>query len=1310
MAYITEIEGRIRKFWRLDSVGKHHVDKSIDSIPTIFHIETALERLGKSQPTHKETNRGGNIDMLMLLLIDVNWSRPINNTLASQFLVALLAEITSVNHVIRQLKEAQALRKLVDTGGIRTQTDSLFDNLHLKGLNEWRTDVNGLFVNHISIYAEYLEELVRRDLKLSTIQRLGLLYVQATTEQGLYNLDRLLGELKKKKALSALIVYLKYIDSLNGRLVEFEIVWLQLLKHIDELPKELTDDKEIAKKVSDATTLFWHNQKQKEKQDFLLPSQKNYLATRLVLIQRLVERQVKFEKRKAFEKSVQRARPLRESEKVEFISAERDETHPLEDLILKNDPQAKATVALFEYLRRHIVITLTVVVALKAFYNGLSPAGSPLASTAGQAREATIQVVKTLLNANDQELLHAFYLLLSDKRYNPRLYNLKTDEDITLGHNFFHHFVHIINGIFLLMEIRPITHTNVGDLQSIKAFMDSIFTNMGSQPVLQDMLKNKPDDALRFALQNVDDYLKGKLLDFMAKFLVRWILLFEQVIPPSSSGVDNSFATIFEVLTDVEGKKFYTIHYETIIAWLKENGEPVEKSWMRYTKGDPANDPIALQSRFFRPNSREPSALSSAMNTFLSMEADPDRDQTALSRIVWAPKVKEIEEKQKEREEKSKKKEKTFLRPLCSREQEDDKDLLSQLTEQMFCPREMTDLANAALGWAIDNFEPRIPKGSFFTLISRLLDSPEFFSMRTRYGFDPSARNLHAYQYKFATGAQSTSPFERMMALEDVESSYRIIDEEFARVRLNELARDVPGSLKGLQAMAQRYDTKKDAIHEVWRLVLFGRTTNPHLVIRGDTMPIEDVYLLVDFLVDLDRIVQKFVNPKESFQPLAILQSVWMFLKRFIMPLYMHQTIFLQQYHEDGRLLYDYFTPYAMTYLLRDHRTYGLVETSPEPITWQWAVQKDRLEHPYATREETFVERMKKSPEEQDAVRVQYAHDTLEGFVFAYQNKQEFGRILGQWDRAVNPYDADSDLITGSGFVFFNNRTTWTDVSPFSGLDLHPVDPEFPYGRDGSYDRQTTQFEADNKYAIYEWRAERVFYLRPSIARVNVIAPDVTTGIEFSQGDFQHVRYNELMSIGFKKNFHLWPVFVAENHDLIKWYNRWTRMYDSRPSLNGFYRLYEENWYTDRDTTRPIEQVFLDNRNNQLRGDITRRLKVLKEELIKILNEFKKVTGVPINEAALADGIIGKKLRDALPTNEFDEASIRPYMDMLRRAEVGLEDYKKMAQNWMHLFVAEFERAEWIPFIPDVASVGEDPNIYEYKFKELSEYSPFPAY
>lgn len=1333
-----------KKYWK-SNFGRVYMDDCEDRIPLISSIEEGMVTLGikKNEDGHRAFYM---LDANMLLLLDDEWDDPLYQETDTNMLYGLVL----VDDELRQLNE-----EITEGLDVRTKNANYYqsgvDEMQeaQKAISKFRAEVEKMFKGYKENYAKFLEEQVNKTLKMETIRAVGADLAQMTKPGTILDIERNVG----RKGFNEITDALKKFNDMTIRAIgvksEFEQVWERLEQFVVEQSGKFPDiDVQFQVKRDETVRLAvikdnqlvdyieLEEEKRKEYEKKMKEESQKMITTNAAKI--LAQEKEEANKDKPI-------RLLDEFEKATLISVGRDTDHPLENYI-----QDIATSQNNLYNR------------LKELYDYVAARATNLRQFRESFRvfngNVDFNVAFGLFFAPDGEVIKALYLIASDNRYNLRLDQNTTQPGLTLAHIVFHRFVHLINGVFVIVEQNYETlerNQKVEKLQDVRnqvadligkatgiyneadseANQDANKTQDEKQNIfdtvlfskLQKRIRENPMDVLKKTVEYLDIVVKEKLSNEFRQQTV----LTDPAIP--SSVEDFAKETYHKVTKDMYDI-YYRPNYDIMIEWLRKNGKMQKDSFMR------RSDITPMQSRFFRPNANEPSGLSAAVNTFLGMDPDKQRDQTSLARMVWERRQDELQEadrKEKERQEEMK--EYKFLRPLCGRAEDkgdlEQKTKRDEMTQDMLCPRKMLDLANAGLLWAIDNFYEKgpsmveqIPRGSFFNLISRLLDSKEFFNMRMRFGLDPSMdKTQHAYAYKLGgtMDEDDQNPFITTIGSRDLalNEGYTEIDEEFAREVLNGIEAERKGAIKPIMDMTPRYNMTRDAAHELWRLALFGRITSLHVVWTKEAMKLKDGLLLLDFLVELDKHITEAVKKDDalsSFQPLSLLQSIWAFLKFYIMPRRAYEIVFLQQLHQDGRMIYDYFSPYAITSLLRNKFTYNLREISSEPITWQWMVKFRSMEEPFALPDETLVGLAKK--DEQDNARV-FLERTLSEFVFYYTGEDEnntgvpYQRILGQWDRSHDPFDPSTDLITGSGFVYIrderwkkDNESPWITVSPFAGLDTVPQLPEFPHGRDASYNVNTTMFETEDDASIYEWRAGRRLYMRPNVFNSNLFRPNQDASFGRRLGSTRDLISKEMKLHGREEQWHLWPVLITENHSLISWFNEWERKLDNHPFLLGFHRLFSSEPWKPYEQIQVDETDLLDIRKRKLITVFVARVRTLKEKINQAVKDFIRKTDVRIN--VNTTDLLGERLEN-LDNNtdlSLDEKEVSKLNNEITKAEHGFDDFSARLKEWSEVFSQTFRQNEWIENNPDVTGLEEDPSILGYYYREYSASSPFPEY
>lgn len=502
-----------------------------------------------------------------------------------------------------------------------------------------------------------------------------------------------------------------------------------------------------------------------------------------------------------------------------------------------------------------------------------------------------------------------------------------------------------------------------------------------------------------------------------------------------------------------------------------------------------------LQTRFFRPESREAGLLAAAFNTCFAADPDDRRDATALPRVVWARRVRELEQRvEAEREQAST----TVARPLWAADE-----LLALLLRR----KSASDLAHAALRAGVAEFQQVgpstrgvVPARQLELLLWTLLESPAFLTMRQRYSLD-------------ALGSDDAPLFQHWRVAWRITEMDRFhtVDEANARALLEEVQWQLPGALTSLAKLG---DTPRYArnVVDMWRLALFGYAHQPSVVLLpleeaqplrearpappDTTVPLSVLQAaqLARFVVDLDQQLQRGIAAladkadREALQAadaMALLHSCFVWLLAYVAPARQpYEALFAQQLHPDGRVLHDYVHGVAVIELAR--RVYN-VALHRRPVNLQWRSEWRRLIGTGLLYDPD--ERVHTIPLGAQGLVAETAADERQRFytdVVSEALRREPMRLLARYERSARPFDPDEDLAHGRALCYMrvDRDGSWRDASPLAAISTAPT-PALPEGVDCAYSAQFADFELDERYSVFQWQVGQQLYLRPERARAN---------------------------------------------------------------------------------------------------------------------------------------------------------------------------------------------------------------------------------
>lgn len=506
-------------------------------------------------------------------------------------------------------------------------------------------------------------------------------------------------------------------------------------------------------------------------------------------------------------------------------------------------------------------------------------------------------------------------------------------------------------------------------------------------------------------------------------------------------------------------------------------------------------------SRFFRPHPREAMFLSAALNTMTFADADATRDTTSLQRAVWSDRVQLFDSK------------------IAAQDASTAFAWTPAELKTMLLARKTPDmLARVAVRWALMDFIARGPEARFVVparvlerLLWALLESPDFYDARERYGLDALAADNIASVL--------------VAVWRPGDTAYELVDEQVAAVALAELDVAAPVSATMLARTAAQLQIGAGLL---WRRVLFGWAQAPSIGITR-ALDVRTVAELALFVVALEQQVAaaaKSLGAEDaalvgSVDRVALLHVCFAWLVAYVMPA--HDRIFVQRRHPDGRMLYDDFTAAVVPRLLRD--VYG-VENARVAANAAWQRRWMRLAGGWLHGD------LAPAP----ALELFYRHVVRPAV-------EQQPQLLWRYVPAVDPLSPDGSLAAGTTSLYVRIGADQFDVSPLAGIDRRPDAANGrPEGRDIVYNEEHNDFVPDAAYGFYEWRVGQDCFLRPAAAR--------ETAIDVAARRLTPVSAEIRALVGEE------PVpttvgveFWLDETPLLRWFNRWAaRGWHRRPS------------------------------------------------------------------------------------------------------------------------------------------------------------------
>lgn len=496
---------------------------------------------------------------------------------------------------------------------------------------------------------------------------------------------------------------------------------------------------------------------------------------------------------------------------------------------------------------------------------------------------------------------------------------------------------------------------------------------------------------------------------------------------------------------------------------------------------------------FFRPHPREALFLSAALNTLTLADPDATRDATSLQRAAW----------------------KQRLDVLAADASQPPPTALAwtpaECTAMLLARKTPEMLARIAVRWAMRDFVARGPEARFVVparvlerLLWSLLDAPEFFDARQRYGLDP---------------LDSSSIASALVAVWRAgDTPYEIVDEQAAADALAALGDAAPVAATLLARTAASMQVGAELL---WRRVLFGWMPTPS-VAATRVLDVRTVAELALFVVALDQQVTaatKRLTADDAalvgtVDRVALLHVCFAWLTAYVLP--RQDRIFVQQRHPDGRLVYDDFAAAAVPLLLRE--VYG-VDSARTAIDAAWRQRWTRLAGGWL-----------------------YGDANLEAsreLLFRHVVEPAFARqqqVLWRYTPSPDPLNPTSSLAAGTVSLYTRYDDELYDVSPLAGIDRTPDSAGGrPEGRDIVYNEENNDFTPDAAFAFYEWRVGQDCFLRPALARdTATMAP--ARRLQPDAEEFR-LRIGEPRSAGrdYPPGVELWP----DDTPLLRWFDRW---------------------------------------------------------------------------------------------------------------------------------------------------------------------------
>ena len=483
----------------------------------------------------------------------------------------------------------------------------------------------------------------------------------------------------------------------------------------------------------------------------------------------------------------------------------------------------------------------------------------------------------------------------------------------------------------------------------------------------------------------------------------------------------------------------------------------------------------ASQQSFFRPHPREASFLSAALNTWTFADPDERRDKTALQRLAWQARLAALS---------------TADQPaatLAWSDAEKSAMLLARKTPEL--------LARIAVRWAMLDFTARGPEARSIVpplilerLLLALLDAPEFYALRQRYGLDPLIDDGTSNAALLAAAWRTPGPI------------YAVVNADSAADALDSIGETALPLLRALKKLAA--DLAVDE-YTLWRRVLFGWANSASVVLM-QALPERAVVELALFVPAFNEQVEAALKRLDadtrtaiaSVDRVALLHTCFAWFVAYLFP--PTGRVFVQRQHPDGRVIYDDFAAAVVPMLLRD--VYGVAAAPAIDADWQqmWT----RLASGWLYGDTDTAP----------------ASALLDTEVIDHVLRQS--RVLWRYTPAVYPLLPEA-MAAGAVSCWQRAGDAMRDISPLSGID-RTADATHPEGRDIVYNEENNDFVPDPAYAFYEWRVGNDCFLRPEHARRTAIetAPLVPD---------RDPRPSPI---------ELWPLDTP----LLQWFNRWAAL------------------------------------------------------------------------------------------------------------------------------------------------------------------------
>lgn len=543
----------------------------------------------------------------------------------------------------------------------------------------------------------------------------------------------------------------------------------------------------------------------------------------------------------------------------------------------------------------------------------------------------------------------------------------------------------------------------------------------------------------------------------------------------------------------------------------------------------------ALQTQFFRPDSREATLLTPAFNTCFLADPDNGRDETALPRVAWQERLRVLQRQAaQEREVPS-----TGVWTAA------------ESMELLLRRKTPADLARAALRVGVREFyrvgpptRSAVPSRLFELLLWALIESPSFLTMRQRYSLD-AVSDVAPLFTAMIPAWRVTEPDE-----------FVVVDELATRELLDLVETELPGALKPLEKLAaqSRY---QHGVDDMWRLSLFGYGVAPSVVIRlgqpigkranparqrSTALPLDTLAaaqlsrFIVAFDGEITAAIGKLADKTDqetlrAVDGLSLLHSCFVFALAYLAPAHNpREALFLQQRHPDGRILHDYVHGRAVIELAR--RVYD-VQLHTQPVDSQWRSVWNRVVHTGLLYDPDYLT---KTPAE---LETEFKETVLQPALAATN------RVLLRYERARLPFALDTDLAYGRGMCFIKNKGNWYNASPLTNIDTRSA-PGHPEGVDIAYNDEHADFELEERWSYFEWRVGQQCYLRPAKAQLNAWPHDAPAADAAESG--------------------LLPTeYWLRQTPLLAWFDRVrAQTFDRRPDRNFFEQWQAKNFaYVD---------------------------------------------------------------------------------------------------------------------------------------------------